>query len=109
MRQNRSKRMPVRATVFLLLFAVAGLSTAAKQGRYLPKSDPLHRISKAAKMELLQQPVNFISAPTRLVSRIDPPEPEFSSTPLVQCERPPLSQIGLAVSFQHRAPPSLLV
>jgi len=108
MRQNRSKRIWVRTALFLLLFAVAGLSIAAKHGQYLPQSHPLHRFSTATKMELLHHPADFVPAPVHSVSRVVPPQPEFSSAPLVQSERLTLRQIGLTVSFQHRAPPSLL-
>jgi hypothetical protein len=108
MRQNRSKRILVQAILFLLLFAVAALSTIAKRGQYLPKSNPLRHFSKLAKMELVHHPVDFVSAPGHLTSRVVPPQSEFSSSPLVQPERLILRQIGLTVCFQNRAPPSLL-
>jgi hypothetical protein len=106
MRHNRS--LLLRAAALLLLFAVAGLSAVAKYGQYLPKSDPLHRISKTAKMELLHQPVNFIPALTYLGSRIAPPRLEFGAALPIPSENLTLSQNGLTTSFQHRAPPSLL-
>src|SRR5437763_8068865 len=88
MRQYPFKRIPVRAAVLLLLLGVAGLATIAKQSQYLPSSNPLHRISKSAKMELLHPPVDFIPAQSYLVSRIVPPQPEFNSTPLARSEQP---------------------
>jgi hypothetical protein len=108
MRQNRSKRIVVKAAILLLLVAVVGLSVAAKHGQFLPQSHPLHRLSKAVKMELLHHPVDFVPAPAHPVSRIVPPQPEFSPAPLVQSEPLTFRQIGLTVSFQHRAPPSWL-
>jgi len=108
MRQYPFKRIPVRAAVLLLLLGVAGLATIAKQSQYLPSSNPLHRISKSAKMELLHPPVDFIPAQSYLVSRIVPPQPEFNSTPLARSEQPTHGEIGLRVSPQHRAPPTLL-
>ena len=105
MRRNRSQRILARATVFVLLLAVAWLSTLAKQGKYLPKLNPLRHYSKATKMELAHHPVDFIPVPVQPASRILPPEPEFSATPLVW---PGLTfrLTGLTISFQHRAPPS---
>jgi hypothetical protein len=105
MRRLRFQRTLLRAAVFLLLFGVAGLSTLAKQGKYLPKLNPLRHYSKAAKMELAHHPIDFIPVSARPASRILPPQREFSATPLVwsgltcHCT-------GLTISFQHRAPPS---
>lgn len=105
MRRHCHQRILIRTTVFLLLVGVAGLSTLAKQVKYLPKLNPLRHYSKAAKMELVHHPVDFIPVPAQPVSRVVPPQPECSATPLVQ---PGLTfgQTGLTISFQHRAPPS---
>ena len=108
MRQNRSKRILVRTAVLLLLFAVAGLSVVARQGKYLPKSDPLHLIARAAKMQLLHQPVSFVPAAVCVAFRTAPPQPECFSTLLVRYESLILRQIGLQFSFLRRAPPFLL-
>ena len=102
---HRSQRVLVRTTVFLLLFAVAGLSTLAKQGKYLPKLNPLRHYSKATKMELAHHPVDFIPVPVQPASRILPPQPEFSATPLVWLGLT-FRLTGLTISFQDRAPPS---
>ncbi len=105
MHHLRSQRILLRTAAFLLLFGVAGLSTLAKQGKYLPKSNPLRNYSKAAKMELLDHPVDFLFVAAEPVSGIVPPEPEFSGTLLV---KPGLTfrLIALTISFHHRAPPS---
>ncbi len=108
MRTNRSKRILVRAAALLLLVAVAGLATVAKHGQYLPQSDPLHHLSKAAKMELLYHQVDFVPVATGAVSRVVPLQPEFSATLLVQPEGIALHQSDLAGSSRHRAPPALL-
>lgn len=104
MRHFRSQRILLRIAVFLLLFAVAGLSTLAKQGNYLPKSNPLRHYSNAVKMERTYHPV-FAPVPAQPVSRIVPPQPEFSVTPLVRCGLT-FRLTCLTTSFQHRAPPS---
>lgn len=108
MRQYPLQRLPVRAAVLLLLLGVAGLATVAKQSQYLPGSNPLHRIAKSAKMELLHPPVDFIPAQSYLGSRVVPPQPECNCTPLARSEQPTQGEIGLRVSPQHRAPPTLL-
>ena len=105
MRRLPSQGILLRVIVFLLLFGVAGLSTLAKPSKYLPKLNPLRQYSKAAKMELVHHPVDFISVTAQPPSKILPPQPEFSAAPLV---RPGLAfrQAGLTISFQLRAPPS---
>ena len=106
MRQNRSERVLVRTTVLLLLFAVAGLATAAKRGKYLCTANPLYLFAKAAKMELVDHSANSLPVPTAAVSGMVPPQPEFSATSLVPSEELTLQRIGLSVCFQHRAPPA---
>lgn len=107
MRHFRSQRILLRTTVFLLLFGVAGLSTLAKQGKYLPKLNPLRQYSKAAKMELLHHPVDFVGMPAQAVSRMVPPQLDFSATLLI---KPGFAfcQTVLTIPFRHRAPPSWL-
>jgi hypothetical protein len=105
MRHFRYQRILLRIAVFLLLFAVAGLSTLAKQGNYLPKSNPLHNYSKATKMELLHHPADFLFVAAQPVSGIVPPQPEFSTTLPVK-RRLASGLTDLAISFHLRAPPS---
>ena len=105
MRRHLPQRILTRTTVFLLLFAVVGLSTLAKQGKYLPKFNPLRHYLKATKMELAHHPVGFIPVSAQPASRILPPQPEFSAAPIVRLGLA-FRLIGLAISFQHRAPPS---
>lgn len=106
MRQNRSERMLVRTTVVLLLFAVAGLTTAARRAKYLPPSNPLHLFAKAAKMEVVEHSANSVPVPTSAVARMAPRQPKFSPTSLVPSEKHTLPRIGIAVCFGRRAPPA---
>jgi len=107
MRENSSRRFPVRTAVVLLLFAVAGLSTVSKSSKYLPHSNPLHCFAKQAKMNVADHPVHFIPTQAYLVSGIVPPQPEFMAAPQFQSEGLALRRIDLAASSQHRAPPSV--
>jgi hypothetical protein len=106
MRQNHSERVLTRTTVVLVLFAVAGLATAANRGRYLSTANPLYLFAKAAKMELVDHSANSVPVPTAAVPGIVPPQPEFSGASLVPSEELTLQRIGLSVCFQHRAPPA---
>lgn len=105
-RQNRSKRILARSAGFLLLFAVAGLTTLARRCEYLPQSNPLCHFSKVAKIEVVEQSAHFDTAPVHpIASVVAPPEPQFSAAPLEEPTCLTLRLSGLAVSFQHRAPP----
>lgn len=106
MRQNRSKRILSGSAAFLLVLAVAGLSTLAKDSKYLPKSHPLRHFSKVTKMEVVEQSNHFAPSPAiHSVDRLVPPEPEFFAVPLEEAERLTLRLNGLTICFQHRAPP----
>lgn len=109
MRQNRSKRIPVRTAAFLLVLAVAGLSTLAKDSKYLPTSHPLHLFSKLTKMEVVEQSVHFAPAPAiHPVDKVALTDPEVFAVPLE--ESGPLIFLlnSFAVSFRLRAPPRFL-
>lgn len=106
-RHPRSQRILEVATVLLLLFGVAGFSILAKQSKYLPRFNPLRHYSKAAKMELVHHPVDFIPVAAQPISRIVPPQPEFFATLFVK-PGPAFCQACLTTSFHHRGPPSLL-
>lgn len=108
MRRNNSKRVLIKTTALLLIFAIAGLSTLAKQSRYLPESNPTHFLSNAAKMDEPHQPIHFAPAVLRPVAKIAPPQSEFRTRFVLDSEKPDLPEIGLVVSLQHRSPPSFL-
>lgn len=108
MRETRRNAIFAKAAVFFLLFSVVGLSVAVKYAKYQPKSNhiSLLQFAKAGKMGLVDHSGDFIPASACIVSRIIPPQPEFSPTRLIHSERTAHNRIGLTASFQHRAPPS---
>lgn len=109
MRQNRSKRIPVRTAAFLLVLAVAGLSTLAKDSKYLSKRHPLHHFSKVTKMEVVEQSVHVAPTPAiHLFDRVVAFATEFFAVPLEKSAQLFLRLNSLMVSCQHRAPPSFL-
>jgi hypothetical protein len=108
MRTNLSNRILVRPAILLLIFAIAGLTTLAKQSRYLPESNPSHYLSSATKLSMGNHPIDFLAADLRPVAKVVPLQPEFRAFPQTTAKKLDLLQIGLVVSLQHRAPPSLL-
>jgi hypothetical protein len=93
------------ATVVLLLFAVAGLSTLAKNSQYFSKSNPAHYVNIATKMTESHLPAVINRTPQLPVARFVPPQPEMQITQVVRAEIPALPSIGVTVSLQHRSPP----
>jgi len=94
------------ATVVLLLFAVTGLSTLAKNSQYFPNSNPAHYINISNKMKGAPAPVLLDPAPLYPIAKVVPPQP---CTPLnhgVEEISLPSPSIGVTVSIQHRSPPS---
>jgi hypothetical protein len=105
MKNCASKSVLERAAILLLLVALAGLSALAKHSDYLPKSNPTHYTSQAAKMDVVHLSADFVPARVHRVDGLVPPKPERPGLPLTSSERPELPQIGLSVSLQHRSPP----
>ena len=108
MRRTDSKGVLAKIAILLLLFAVAGLSTLAKNSKYLPKSDPTHFLSNATKMNVGHLPVLFFAIQYAPRAKVVPVERRFRMLQPVSSEKIDLPQIGLIISLQHRSPPSLL-
>lgn len=94
------------AIVVLLLFAVAALSTLAKSSQYFPKSNPTHYVNVASKMKVAPLAVLSERAPLHPVAKVVPPQPCAPKNHEVEGIPLPFLSIGVAVSIQHRSPPS---
>ena len=108
--QFKSKTWAVaasKATILLLLFTVAGLATFAKNGQYYPDSNPAQHVSVSIKMNVTHSPVQAADEPLQPVSRFLPPQPPVQSPQVQVEEASPTPAIGIAVSMQHRSPPSV--
>ena len=91
--------------VVMLLFAIAGFSTLAKNSQYLSKSNPTHYINICSKMKVSHLRVVIDRTPLRPVARFIPPQPEMRIARVVEEEIPALPSMGVTVSLQHRSPP----
>jgi hypothetical protein len=105
MRSQFFKAMLQTATIVLLLFAVAGLSTLAKNSQYFPKSNPTHYVNIASKMKAAPLPNAAERQPLYPIAKVLLPQPCVPMHPAVE-ELPVLFRsIGVSVSIHHRAPP----
>jgi hypothetical protein len=95
----------LKVGVVMLLFAIAGFSTLAKNSQYLSKSNPAHYINISSKMKVSHLPVVIDRTPLRPVARFIPPQPEMRIARVVEEEIPALPSMGVTVSLQHRSPP----
>src|SRR5579864_2772081 len=109
METSHWKRVLIRASIALLLCTVAGLPVAAKQSQFLPESNPTHFLSSAAKMNVVHPLVLFFPGPAYQLAKSIPPRAESRVSAPVCSEEIDLPQIGLAISLQHRSPPSVLL
>jgi hypothetical protein len=100
-----TRRLCLKVGVVMLLLAIAGFSTLAKNSQYLSRSNPAHYINISSKMKVSHLPVVIERTPLRPVARFIPPQPEMRTASVVQKEIPALPSIGVTVSLQHRSPP----
>jgi hypothetical protein len=96
------------ATVVLLLFGVAALSTLAKNSLYFPKSNPTHYVNIASKMKRASSPVVLEREPLYPVAKVLPPQPCAPRNHGVETISLPSPSVGVTVSIQHRSPPGSL-
>lgn len=106
--QINGKRIWLRAGVLVLLFAVAALSTLAKNSMYSPHPKEIKFVNIASKMNAAKSPVAFERAPLQPVCRLVPPRPEFAEPVRIEPPMPDIRPIGLVVSPQRRPPPEIL-
>jgi hypothetical protein len=101
----QTRRVYVKVGVVMLLLAIAGFSTLAKNSQYFSSSNPAHYINISSKMNVSHLPVVIDRTPLRPVARFIPPQPEMRIARVVEEEIPALPSIGVTVSLQHRSPP----
>lgn len=112
MAHNNTRRCAAfsKVSVVLLLIAVAGLSTLAKNSLYYQNVSSIRYVSIASKMKVAHAPITASQAPLRLIARIAAPKP-----PAVVIHRwdmpedPPIQRISLTLSLQHRSPPLFIL
>jgi hypothetical protein len=96
-----------RTVVLLLLLAIPGLSTLAKNSWYLPQSDTGHYLTGAIKLKVAHSPILLDREPLRLIAKVAPPPPRVRTRQQAQ-PTPALTCISLTISLQHRSPPPSL-
>ena len=102
------RRLGLKVGVLLLLVAIAGFSTLAKNSQYLRNSNPAHYINISSKMKVTASPTVIDRAPLLPVTRFVAPQPQMRVHRVVREEIPPLPSIAVTVSLQHRSPPIFL-
>jgi hypothetical protein len=100
-----NRRFCLRVGVLLLLVAIAGFATLAKNSQYYSKSNPAHYINISSKMKATASPAVIDRTPLRHVVRFVAPRPQTRIDRVVREDLPPLPSIAVSVSLQHRSPP----
>jgi len=104
-----NRRFCLRVGVLLLLVAIAGFATLAKNSQYYSKSNPARYINISSKMKVAAVPAVVDRTPLlRHLEGFTLPLPQLHVTRVVRAETPPLPSVGVTVSLQHRSPPILL-
>ncbi|MGH9684374.1 MAG: hypothetical protein ACRD4S_12285 [Candidatus Acidiferrales bacterium] len=95
-----------RIIVFVLLVAVAMLSTFAKDSLYLPTTNAVHYVNISSKMQDGHATTAVDLEPAQPVANVLPyrPRPRIVRRP--RSYIPPVPSTGAVVSLQHRSPPT---
>jgi len=98
-----------RLILFLLLFTVPFLTTAAKNSWYLPQSNQVHYLTPASKLRTAHAPVVEEGLPVQNPFQLTVPMPVLQvPTAWPEAPQPAIPSIGVTISLQHRSPPSRL-
>jgi hypothetical protein len=100
-----NRRFCLRVGVLVLLFAITGFCTLAKNSQYYSKSNPAHYINISSKMKVTASPAVMDRTPLRHEMRFIAPLPQVRIHRVVREGIPPLPSIAVTVSLQHRSPP----
>lgn len=92
----------------MLVVAVTGLSTIAKEAQYFSRMSPIRTVSVSTKMEVTPAPVTFAEDPLRPICHIVRPQPRIQTARVEETTIAPPPRIALALSMQHRSPPESL-
>src|ERR1700722_2409754 len=107
MRSRLVQRSLLNVSIVVLLFAVAGLSTLAKNSQYFPKSNPTHYVNIATKMKAAPSRVVVQRERLSPIAKVPPPKSDVLNRYAVKEEADlPFPSVGVTVSIQHRSPPS---
>jgi hypothetical protein len=106
MRELHSRDIWLRVAVVMLLVAVAGLSTLAKNIQYFPKTNPTHYVSSSTKMKVVHAPVVLDRDRQLPVSKISVPPRTVWPIREDRLEAVLIPAVGVTVSMQHRSPPA---
>lgn len=107
-RKARPGDIGLRVTIVVLLVAVAGLSTLAKNIQYFPKTNPAHYVTSSTKMKVVHAPVVLESDRQLPARRIQAPSPAVWPVCKDRLESPLIPAVGVTISMQHRSPPAFI-
>lgn len=92
----------------MLLIAIVGLATIAKDGKYYDGSNPEHRSSLSTKMNVTQAPAVLGSSPLERVARIFASKPRPATRAQVHYTPLPVHTVDIRLSFSRRSPPAVV-
>jgi hypothetical protein len=106
---RQTQRLPIKATVAIILAAIVALSLLAKTTAYLPKSNPAHYISATAKMERANPPASVGRVTLRPVSGFIPPPLTPRITREDNADISPINRVAANFPDRHRSPPRAVI
>jgi hypothetical protein len=103
-----SRAVYIRLAVLLLLIAIVGFATAAKNSQYYSSSNPAHFLNISSKMKVGATPVVLDRGPLPVVERLIAPMQQIKTFPVIELEIPDIPALAVTLTLQHRSPPSLV-
>ncbi len=104
-RRLASRRGYLKVCLGLLLLAVIGFSTLAKNSQYRSQSDPAHYLNISSKMKVSPAPVATDRTPLQAIARFVPPAPVSCFTHVSEEIVSELPSLSVTLTLQHRSPP----
>ena len=106
--QQRAGLFYFRVGVVLLLFAVAGFSTMAKNSQYYSRSNPAHYLNISSKMKVAPAPAILAETPQAIVARFVAPLYKVRASHVCEMDVLEVPSLAVTLNLQHRSPPALV-
>jgi hypothetical protein len=103
---QRKRLLYLRVAIVVLLIAIAGLVTLAKNTQYSHShSNHVHYLNIASKMRVAPAPAILNQTPLRLAARFVAPLYKVRASHVCEMEVIEVPSLSVTLNLQHRSPP----
>lgn len=106
---RRNRQLHLRVAIVVLLIAIAGLVTLAKNTPYYHSpSNHVQYLNISSKMKVAQAPAILTETPLALLARFVPPPQKVRASHVCEMEVIEVPALAVTLNLQHRSPPAQL-